>query len=83
MLDPVTCAAMAIGRAATSIVPAISTRFGVLLLLGLPIALLASFMISYASAKAEALSVTTPRGLMRRHERAVFSIDISFNPRLG
>jgi phosphatidylglycerophosphate synthase len=37
-------------------------------------ALLASFMISYASAKAEALQVTPPRGLMRRHERAVYLI---------
>jgi hypothetical protein len=27
-------------------------------------------MISYASAKAEALRVSVPRGLMRRHERA-------------
>ena len=33
-------------------------------------ALQASFMISYASAKAEALRVSVPRGLMRRHERA-------------
>ena len=34
------------------------------------LALHASFMISYASAKAEALRVSVPRGLMRRHERA-------------
>lgn len=34
------------------------------------LALQASFMISYASAKAEALQVSVPRGLMRRHERA-------------
>ena len=31
-------------------------------------------MISYASAKAEALQVIPPRGLMRRHERAVYLI---------
>lgn len=37
-------------------------------------ALLASFMISYASAKAEALQVKPPRGLMRRHERATYLI---------
>ncbi|MBV8755710.1 MAG: CDP-alcohol phosphatidyltransferase family protein [Deltaproteobacteria bacterium] len=37
-------------------------------------ALAASFMISYASAKAEALHVNPPRGLMRRHERAVYLI---------
>jgi CDP-diacylglycerol--glycerol-3-phosphate 3-phosphatidyltransferase len=37
-------------------------------------ALLASFMISYASAKAEALHVSPPRGLMRRHERAVYLV---------
>jgi len=35
-------------------------------------ALLASFMISYVSAKAEALQVAVPRGLMRRHERATY-----------
>lgn len=34
------------------------------------VALQASFMISYSSAKAEALRVAVPRGLMRRHERA-------------
>ncbi len=37
-------------------------------------ALLACFMISYTSAKAEALQVSAPRGLMRRHERATFLI---------
>lgn len=37
-------------------------------------ALCASFMISYASAKAEALQVAVPRGLMRRHERGVYLI---------
>ena len=37
-------------------------------------ALLASFMVSYASAKAEALQVKPPRGLMRRHERATYLI---------
>jgi phosphatidylglycerophosphate synthase len=37
-------------------------------------ALLASFMISYATAKAEALKVKPPRGLMRRHERSFYSI---------
>lgn len=35
------------------------------------LALLASSMISYASAKAEALAVLVPRGAMRRPERAV------------
>lgn len=37
-------------------------------------ALLASFMVSYASAKAEALQVSPPRGLMRRHERSIYLI---------
>jgi phosphatidylglycerophosphate synthase len=37
-------------------------------------ALLASFMVSYASAKAEALQVAPPRGLMRRHERSLYLI---------
>lgn len=38
------------------------------------LALCASFMISYTSAKAEALQVNAPRGLMRRHERATYLI---------
>jgi phosphatidylglycerophosphate synthase len=37
-------------------------------------AVLASFMISYATAKAEALQIAAPRGLMRRHERATYLI---------
>jgi CDP-diacylglycerol---glycerol-3-phosphate 3-phosphatidyltransferase len=37
-------------------------------------AVLASFMVSYASAKAEALRVSPPRGLMRRHERSMYLI---------
>jgi phosphatidylglycerophosphate synthase len=37
-------------------------------------AMIASYMVSYASAKAEALQVTPPRGLMRRHERAMYLI---------
>jgi CDP-diacylglycerol--glycerol-3-phosphate 3-phosphatidyltransferase len=37
-------------------------------------AMLASFMVSYASAKAEAMRVAPPRGLMRRHERSVYLI---------
>ncbi len=44
-------------------------------LMGLALAaLLACFMVSYASAKAEAMQVSPPRGLMRRHERAVYLI---------
>ena len=31
-------------------------------------------MVSYASAKAEALQVSPPRGLMRRHERSTYLI---------
>ena len=49
-------------------------RESVLLVLLTMAALLASFMISYTSAKAEALQVSPPRGLMRRHERAVYLI---------
>lgn len=37
-------------------------------------ALLAALMISYSSAKAEAMHVPTPRGTMRRHERGVYLI---------
>jgi CDP-diacylglycerol---glycerol-3-phosphate 3-phosphatidyltransferase len=40
-------------------------------------ALLACFMVSYASAKAEAMQVKPPRGLMRRHERATYLIGAS------
>ncbi|APR84892.1 CDP-diacylglycerol--glycerol-3-phosphate 3-phosphatidyltransferase [Minicystis rosea] len=36
------------------------------------LALLASFMVSYGTAKAEALGVASPRGAMRRVERAVY-----------
>lgn len=36
--------------------------------------MLACFMVSYASAKAEAMQVEAPRGLMRRHERATYLI---------
>lgn len=47
-------------------------------------AFLASFMVSYASAKAEALGVTPPRGLMRRHERALYFIaGAGLSPLLG
>ncbi|MFN2451885.1 MAG: CDP-alcohol phosphatidyltransferase family protein [Candidatus Dormibacteria bacterium] len=35
-------------------------------------ALIGSFMVSYATVKAEALGVDPPRGLMRRQERAVY-----------
>lgn len=35
-------------------------------------AMMGSFMVSYASAKADALRVTVPRGVMRRGERAVY-----------
>ena len=38
------------------------------------LALLASFMVSYATAKAEAMHVDPPRGAMRRHERSVYLI---------
>jgi CDP-diacylglycerol--glycerol-3-phosphate 3-phosphatidyltransferase len=47
-------------------------------------ATLASFMVSYASAKAEALKVSPPRGLMRRHERSTYLIaGIGFTPLVG
>lgn len=44
-----------------------------LVLIGLA-ALQACMMVSYATAKAEALGVDPPRGLMRRHERAAYMI---------
>jgi len=48
------------------------------------LALQASYMISYASAKAEALQVSIPRGLMRRHERAaVLTLVAGLTPLLG
>jgi len=47
-------------------------------------AMLASFMVSYASAKAEAMQVEAPRGLMRRHERGTYLIaGIGLVPMLG
>jgi CDP-diacylglycerol--glycerol-3-phosphate 3-phosphatidyltransferase len=46
--------------------------------------MLASFMVSYASAKAEAMQVEPPRGLMRRHERSVYLIaGIGMTPVVG
>lgn len=44
-----------------------------LLLLSL-LAILASFMVSYSTAKAQALQLSVPRGSMRRTERAVYLI---------
>jgi CDP-diacylglycerol--glycerol-3-phosphate 3-phosphatidyltransferase len=47
-------------------------------------ATLACFMVSYASAKAEAMQVKPPRGLMRRHERATYLIGAAgFTPIVG
>lgn len=47
-------------------------------------ALIASYMISYASAKAEALQVEAPRGVMRRHERAMYLIiGVGITPVVG
>jgi len=47
-------------------------------------AMLASYMVSYASAKAEALQVNPPRGLMRRHERAMYLIiGVGVTPLIG
>jgi CDP-diacylglycerol--glycerol-3-phosphate 3-phosphatidyltransferase len=47
-------------------------------------ALLAAFMVSYATAKAEALKVPPPRGPMRRHERATYLITgLAFSSMFG
>lgn len=48
------------------------------------LALLGSFMVSYSTAKAEALGVEPPRGAMRRHERVLYlSIGAWSTPLLG
>jgi CDP-diacylglycerol---glycerol-3-phosphate 3-phosphatidyltransferase len=47
-------------------------RDNVLVLVVALFALLGSFMISYSTAKAEAMQVTPPRGMMRRHERSAY-----------
>ncbi len=48
------------------------------------VALQACVMISYASAKAEALQVAAPRGLMRRHERAAYLlVGVGLTPLFG
>jgi CDP-diacylglycerol--glycerol-3-phosphate 3-phosphatidyltransferase len=54
-------------------------------LLGLVLAaLLGSFMVSYATAKAEALRVSPPRGAMRRQERATYlTAGIALSPLAG
>jgi CDP-diacylglycerol--glycerol-3-phosphate 3-phosphatidyltransferase len=49
-------------------------RGSALLLLVVLLSVLGSFMVSYATAKAEALSVVAPRGSMRRAERAAYLI---------
>lgn len=51
---------------------AVFYRENVTLLLTMLAALLGSFMISYSTAKAEALGVEPPRGVMRRHERSAY-----------
>jgi CDP-diacylglycerol--glycerol-3-phosphate 3-phosphatidyltransferase len=38
------------------------------------LAMMAAFMVSYATAKAEAMHIDPPRGAMRRHERSVYLI---------
>lgn len=46
--------------------------------------MLASFMVSYATAKAEALHIAPPRGLMRRHERGTYLIaGVGFSSMFG
>jgi phosphatidylglycerophosphate synthase len=52
------------------------------LLLGMTlVALMGSFMVSYSTAKAEALQVTAPRGSMRRPERALYlTLGALFSP---
>jgi CDP-diacylglycerol--glycerol-3-phosphate 3-phosphatidyltransferase len=54
-------------------------------MLGLTLlAVLASFMVSYSTAKAEALQLEAPRGSMRRTERAVCTIvGAAFSPFAG
>lgn len=48
------------------------------------LAVLGSFMVSYGTAKAEALQVEAPRGAMRRAERAVYLISgVIFAPVFG
>ena len=47
-------------------------------------AIIGSFMVSYATAKAEALGVPPPRGLMRRHERAIYLlVGVGLVPLIG
>jgi CDP-diacylglycerol--glycerol-3-phosphate 3-phosphatidyltransferase len=53
---------------------AVALRTSAPLLLLALLAILASFMVSYSTAKAEALHVQVPRGSMRRTERAVYLV---------
>lgn len=52
-------------------------RDSVLLVALVLLAMLGSFMISYSTAKAEAMQVTPPRGSMKRSERVVYLIGAS------
>jgi len=63
---------------------AIFFRASVVLLALVLLALAGSFMVSYGSAKAEALRVAVPAGLMRRAERATYlGIGIALVPMVG
>ncbi|HKU37647.1 MAG TPA: CDP-alcohol phosphatidyltransferase family protein [Polyangiales bacterium] len=53
---------------------AVYLRFRVLALIGVLAALGGSFMVSYSTAKAEALGISPPRGSMRRTDRAFLLI---------
>jgi phosphatidylglycerophosphate synthase len=53
---------------------AIFSRYNLWQMLTAIAAVLACFMVSYSSAKAEAMGVKPPRGLMRRHERGFYMI---------
>jgi len=89
ILDGLLARRLGVGSEAGEVIDAAADRYGEFFLLGglvyyyrahdqvlfiVLIALVGAFMVSYTTAKAEAMSVPAPRGAMRRSERATYLI---------
>jgi len=96
ILDGLLARQLGVGSEAGEVIDAAADRFGEFFLFGGLIyyyrghdqvlfivlaALVGGFMVSYTTAKAEAMSVPAPRGAMRRSERATYMIvGMGFTP---
>ena len=89
ILDGLLARRLGVGSEAGEVIDAAADRYGEFFLLGslvyyyrahdqvlfiVLVALVGAFMVSYTTAKAEAMSVSAPRGAMRRSERATYLI---------